>query len=83
MAADPGGTNRCALQTCNVLHVVFGAAFCALVGAQFTPFALDTYEAIDLRLVNLVHGVTGVLGCHVRTPSPLETAPTGGTCASW
>lgn len=58
-------TNRCALQTCNIVHILCGAVALALTGMQFTQWYLENYQTIDFRLVNGVHLLTGCVGMYV------------------
>ncbi|VDM63686.1 unnamed protein product [Angiostrongylus costaricensis] len=52
----------CQIQVCNIALVILGLAAIGLAGSQFSSVRLDNYRNIDLRLLNCIHALTGVIG---------------------
>uniref|UniRef100_A0A914XLG6 Uncharacterized protein n=1 Tax=Plectus sambesii TaxID=2011161 RepID=A0A914XLG6_9BILA len=54
----------CQLQACNSVLIVLGLIAVGLAGSQFSDIAIDNYREIDLRLLNWIHVLTGVVGIY-------------------
>ncbi|KAE9419584.1 hypothetical protein Angca_007424, partial [Angiostrongylus cantonensis] len=52
----------CQIQVCNIALVILGLAAIGLAGSQFSSVRLDNYRNIDLRLLNCIHALSGVIG---------------------
>uniref|UniRef100_A0A0K0D5E3 Aa_trans domain-containing protein n=1 Tax=Angiostrongylus cantonensis TaxID=6313 RepID=A0A0K0D5E3_ANGCA len=77
------------LKVCNIALVILGLAAIGLAGSQFSSVRLDNYRNIDLRLLNCIHALSGVIGiilvveCRSRvveeqSTSRSQTIPTMG-----
>lgn len=54
----------CQLQACNFVLIALGLIAVGLAGSQFSDIAIDNYREIDLRLLNWIHVLTGVVGVY-------------------
>uniref|UniRef100_A0A0N5B162 Lantibiotic ABC transporter permease n=1 Tax=Syphacia muris TaxID=451379 RepID=A0A0N5B162_9BILA len=54
----------CQLQSCNVLLILLGLAAVGLAGSQFSKVFLENYRDIDLRLLNWIYVLAGVIGIY-------------------
>uniref|UniRef100_A0A0K0F0W6 H(+)-exporting diphosphatase n=1 Tax=Strongyloides venezuelensis TaxID=75913 RepID=A0A0K0F0W6_STRVS len=50
------------IQICNLLLIVCGLAAVGLAGSQFSRVRLDNYKEIDLRLLNWINILSGLVG---------------------
>lgn len=54
----------CQLQACNLILVIVGLIAVGLAGTQFSDIGIDNYHQIDLRLLNWIHVLTGLIGLY-------------------
>ncbi|CAB3400545.1 unnamed protein product [Caenorhabditis bovis] len=54
----------CQLQICNTAIILAGLLAIGVAGSQFSKVGLDNYRNIDLRLLNYVHVLTGLIGLY-------------------
>ncbi|VDK29511.1 unnamed protein product, partial [Gongylonema pulchrum] len=52
------------LQTCNVILIIVGLTAVGLAGSQFSEVSLGNYRKIDLRLLNWIYVLTGLVGLY-------------------
>ncbi|VDN03574.1 unnamed protein product [Thelazia callipaeda] len=57
-------TYLCAIQTCNVILIIIGLVAVGLAGSQFFNLSLGHYRMIDLRLLNWIYILAGLIGLY-------------------
>ncbi|KAL3990305.1 putative integral membrane protein [Acanthocheilonema viteae] len=54
----------CQIQACNVILIIAGLTAVGLAASQFSNFSLNNYRKIDLRLLNWIYVLSGLVGLY-------------------
>ncbi|CAJ0583268.1 unnamed protein product, partial [Mesorhabditis spiculigera] len=54
----------CQIQGCNAVLILCGLAAAGLAGSQFSRVGIHNYRDIDLRILNWIHALTGLIGIY-------------------
>ncbi|VDP14113.1 unnamed protein product [Onchocerca flexuosa] len=57
-------TYFCQIQTCNVILIIVGLTAIGLAASQFLGVSLNNYRKIDLRLLNWIYVLAGLVGLY-------------------